>query len=506
MEEQPLDLRATLGAVWRYKVVVVLLALLGAGAGVVYTSRTTPMPEARSVVLLPPNAITGSPGQSPYTVTQQIIAKSTPVLAGAGSSVLPPLSAAALAQRVAVTAPSQDVMEITVRASSTIDAERLANAVATGYIAYVAKTANGSAALLSTLQREAASLTHTILALQSRIDAAQIRLSRERATSQAAQRDSLLLNTLRTEQEQASIQLDNVNTQVVNAELTTAQATSATQLLQRAQPVPPSGTVTPLAGGLGGLAGVLAGAVLALALGSRDRRLRSRSAIATAIGVPVVASLWARRCSRVSEWRRLLVESRNLSAVEVWNSWRALQQVGPGTPTGRCIDLVLFARDSPAAAAAIKLVAGASLLGMEVDWEVGEHEALRTLRAALASQPGAHARSVGARGDGTGGAGAGRSGGIRIRMEAVDGIRPQVSAGGPKGLLLVSSGFVTALDLARLALAAADAGRQLCGVVVVNPDRGDASSGLVAMPQGMQTVSGPGQERVAVPGLAGNFR
>ena len=59
-------------------------------------------------------------------------------------------------------------------------------------------------------------------------------------------------------------------------------------------------------------------------------------------------------------------------------------------------------------------------------------------------------------------------------------------------LLSISSDFVTADELAQLALEAADGGAGLDGVVVVNPDPSDNTSGLIAT---TRSVSCPPRHR-----------
>jgi uncharacterized protein involved in exopolysaccharide biosynthesis len=70
MEEQPLDLKATFKAIAGHRLLVLALVLVGLSAGIAYVVTTPPLPEARGLVLLPPSAITGNPGPSPYTQTQ----------------------------------------------------------------------------------------------------------------------------------------------------------------------------------------------------------------------------------------------------------------------------------------------------------------------------------------------------------------------------------------------------------------------------------------------------
>jgi capsular polysaccharide biosynthesis protein len=498
--EEPLNLKAAFEAVRRHRLLVAMLAVLGFLAGVGY-ALTAPMPEARSLVLLPPSAITGNPGPSPYTQTQQIIVTSTPVLTSAGAAVSPPIDATRLREDVTVTAPSQDVLQITVQAATMGDAERLANALATSYLAYVAGTANTSEQLLAQLQDQDAQLTTQVLGLQKQINAARLRLDVEKPTSPAGQKDSALFNTLSSEQQKLSAELDNVNTQIVNVEVNMAQATSATRVLQRAEPVPTSQERVPLVVLLGVLAGFVAGCVAAVALARGDRRLRSRDAIAAAIGVPVIASMWAKRCKTISDWRQLLDHSRSPSPVEAWNARRALHRLigAAGDVPVVEVRLLAFSGDDVAVAAAPKIAGSAAALGMSSRLQVGSQPALAGLRAACVVQQGpAPGTGIMLKPDSA--TSTELSGlAVHVMLEAIDAASPQVGSSFATTLLIVSSGFATSADLARAALAASDAGNPLTGVVVTNPDPDDSTTGLLPEPvEALRAVPRQSGKRAAI--------
>jgi capsular polysaccharide biosynthesis protein len=480
MQEQPLDVRRALKAVKGHRLLMCTLSVLGLAAGTGYDFVKPPLPAARALVLLPPSAVTGQPGQSPYTVTQKIIATSSPVLTEAGGEVLPPLSATQLRSRLSVTAPSQDVLQIVVYAKTGFDAKKLANAVATDYIAYVANSANGSEALLKHLESESVQLTQEILGLQRQINSTESRLAGEKLTSPVGVRDNSLLNTLRTEQEQVSIQLSNINTQVVNAEVTNTQATDATQLLEPAVVVPASKLQPVLIGLLGLLAGLLAGLALALGLARGDRRLRSRDAVATAIGVPVVGSMWAKPCRKVGEWRKLLDGGRTLSPVEAWSAQRMLQRLGDGGG-GEAISLrlLVLAGDNAAAAAGAKLARAVATLGVETQFYVGQQGALDSLRSACVVANGASSGAAGLNLKNVSNKANGYTARLSVLLEALDDATPQVSPSFAQSLLVVSAGYATAADLAKVALAASDSGSPVLGVIVVNPDPDDSTMGVV---------------------------
>ena len=67
-----------------------------------------------------------------------------------------------------------------------------------------------------------------------------------------------------------------------------------------------------------------------------------------------------------------------------------------------------------------------------------------------------------------------------VSMVVFDGESMTLAPSNTMNLLSISPDFVTADQLARLALEAADGGSGLDGVVVVNPDPSDTTSGLIA--------------------------
>src|SRR5262249_181040 len=78
----------------------------------------------------------------------------------------------------------------------------------------------------------------------------------------------------------------------------------------REQATPATGTALPVrllvAGALGALAGAVIGAIIAVTMSRRERRLRQRDDIADAIGVPVLASVPVGHPSDPAGWMRLL--------------------------------------------------------------------------------------------------------------------------------------------------------------------------------------------------------
>jgi capsular polysaccharide biosynthesis protein len=85
------------------------------------------------------------------------------------------------------------------------------------------------------------------------------------------------------------------------------------------------------AGGPGALAGALIGAIIALAIGRNDRRLRTRDEIADSIGVPVLASLHVRHPSKAADWTKLL-DHYEPEAADAWRCRKVLSQLGAVGP------------------------------------------------------------------------------------------------------------------------------------------------------------------------------
>jgi capsular polysaccharide biosynthesis protein len=416
--------------------------------------------------------------------TQIIIATSTPVLAAAGASVSPPIAPTELKQQVEVTALSDDVLQIQVSAANANDAQKLANAVARDFIGYLAQTGSQSTGgVLTELQQEDTQLTKQILNLQSQIDTVQARLAAEKASSPAGQQDAQLLGSLRSEQEDVALQLNNVNSQIVTAQLANSATASATQVLQKAAAVPTSEFRVPTFAGAGAVAGLLIGCLIAVARTQRDRKLRLRDELAGAIGVPVVASLTGWRCGSAKDWTRL-VQRYTPSPVDVWNVRRVLQRVGIGSGDVRPeVAVVAFAEDAPAVASGVQLAKAAAEAGLEVELIVGDHPSLALLRTAC-TLPSAPGSPPGSRLYEPGHANP-EFPDVRltVRVIGIDRQKPELPAIASTSILTVSSGFATAETLARAALAASDAHSPFEGIVVVNPEASDSTTGSIAQPE-----------------------
>ena len=82
------------------------------------------------------------------------------------------------------------------------------------------------------MQQESAQLTQQIKDLQTQIDTVSARIASEAAGSSAGQQDANLLSSLQNEQNQVSLQLSNVTSQISSAQLASGSAANTTRILQ----------------------------------------------------------------------------------------------------------------------------------------------------------------------------------------------------------------------------------------------------------------------------------
>src|SRR6516162_6049708 len=97
---ETLDLRRSIRIIWRHKLLVGFALILGILAGSAYAVLKPSMVTGTALVLLSPTGqaaqsaavAAGSGVPDPYTQTQEVIAKSSPVLIGALPHVQPAMS------------------------------------------------------------------------------------------------------------------------------------------------------------------------------------------------------------------------------------------------------------------------------------------------------------------------------------------------------------------------------------------------------------------------------
>jgi capsular polysaccharide biosynthesis protein len=129
MSEQALDLRGSVRAVWRLKVLVIPISLLGLllGGGLAFLH--PPPLTSRAVVVLPHSASS--------MATQVVIAGSDPVLSRALPRISPAMTLPALRNNVQVRSLTSYLLSISAKGPTAARAENTANAVASSYVSFI---------------------------------------------------------------------------------------------------------------------------------------------------------------------------------------------------------------------------------------------------------------------------------------------------------------------------------------------------------------------------------
>jgi len=150
MSQETLDLRRTIRVMRRHKLLVGVAVALGCLLCAAYAVLKPSMVTSTALVLLSPSgqagqsaaAAAGNGGPDPYTQTQEVIAKSSPVLAGALPHVRPAMSIDQLRSDVTIGNQTAFIISVSAQARNAADAAATANAVAESYIAYIGSPTN----------------------------------------------------------------------------------------------------------------------------------------------------------------------------------------------------------------------------------------------------------------------------------------------------------------------------------------------------------------------------
>lgn len=253
---------------------------------------------------------------------------------------------------------------------------------------------------------------------------------------------------------------------------------------------------------LGAVAGTLAGAVIALAVGRHDRRLRERDEIADSISVPVIASFPVGHPSASAGWIKLL-EDYKPGAVHALQLRQVLHYLGMaavnnhnGDESGRSSVMILSLSSDPGALAlGPQLAAFAAAQGLPTVLVIGpqqEPEMAATLRTACSAPP-ASPKWPGQLQvcvcDGA--VDVPLDAALTVVVSVVDGRSPRMpdTIHTTATVLGVSSGAATAEQLARAAVSADVDGREITGILVADPEPTDHTTGRI--PQ----LSRPAQHR-----------
>jgi capsular polysaccharide biosynthesis protein len=244
-------------------------------------------------------------------------------------------------------------------------------------------------------------------------------------------------------------------------------------------------------GAVGALAGALIGFLVAVRRSRGDRRLRLRDEIASAAGVPVIASIPVETPADAADWGRLF-DSYEPGSV---NSWRLraildrLRVANPGSDAeggGSAIMVLSVSADRKAVAIGPQLASFAASLGIRTALVIGPQlgeDSAGDLRAA-----GVARRSSGslrpdqllvvtpndADTDWRQ-----RHATLTVVATVVDSGAPLVPAALRAAPLVlgVTAGAVTAEQLSRTVAAVIEAGCHLSGIIVADPDPDDSTSG-----------------------------
>jgi capsular polysaccharide biosynthesis protein len=267
-------------------------------------------------------------------------------------------------------------------------------------------------------------------------------------------------------------------------------------LLQPASTAMPAATTSRLnkSGPIGLAAGLLVGVIVVYVRAKGDCRLRRRDEIADALGLPVLAAIEAGRYKSVTEWTRFL-ENYEPSPTSLWNLRRVLNyMLRDHYQAEVTIRIVSYADDESALAAGPQLAMAAAELGISARIEPGMQEALAPLRAACAqlkrsgyiersSPPDVHDDDPWRRmWDTRNQASIGSE--FTISILTLERSIPEWSPFAGRSILAISAGTAVADELARLALAAAEGGGEIEGIILVNPEPGDGGAGVVPDRQG----------------------
>jgi capsular polysaccharide biosynthesis protein len=423
MSQQALDLRRSIQIVWRHKILVGVVMVVGILAGGAYAHLHPPTPTSTALVVLPQTAQSAGAatngGPNPYTATQEVIAGSNQVLLWALPHIRAGMSLAELRSEVQIGSLTPYVITITAKGKTAADAEAVANAVANSYVHYVGSATNVA---------------------------------------------------------------EHVSAQLLES------ATSATGSAPLKQLV--------IYALLGAVSGALVGAVIALAVGRGDRRLRERDEIADSIGVPVLASFPVIHPTNAAGWTELLGDYKP-GVLHALHLRRALQQLGMaavngsngyGIESGRSsVTILSLSSDPGALALGPQLAVYAASQGIPTALIIGpqqEQDAAATLRTACAvpspaasSKQPSHLRvtvsdsDVEAQPDAV----------LTVVVVVVDARSPRMPGTVQTAVTVlgVSAGKTTAEQLARVAVSAVSDGREITGILVADPEPTDRTTGRI---------------------------
>ena len=507
MSEQALDVQTVLSVLRRQRRVMVLMTLLGALAGGLLVNFDPPEYVSSAQVLLPPAADSES-ATGRDTATDVSVALSDVVLGPAGQSVTPHLQSADVRSRVTVSAPTSSVLHIEARGSRAADAQSLAGAVAAAEVEYLEGAASStSAAQREILQQRSDSLRQQLDTVDREINTTRQRMRTEDESTARWHNDATAVSRLIAQQTQLQLQVESLKQRS-----TPSQVGGDAQIIEAPTPAKRHDVVLWSAAGVvgGALLFFVVTAVVLITLSRRDRRLRTRDEVADAVGSAVIGSVRTRPQRAAAGWVALM-ETYEPSVTDAWSLRQALDHVGlgdltvrngasaggrtgrgRGTARTRVLSLVTLSDDGRGLAVGPQLASHAATLGVRTRLVAGQgHESASALWAACSSlrrndevRPGLHVDSRRRRGG---------ADDLSVELVVVDRRNPQFVGLDRNAvtLLAVSSSSASAEDLARIAVAAYEAGGRISGVILADPDTLDRTTGRLLLQQRAEQVRLP---------------
>lgn len=158
------DLRRSFHVIRRYGILVGTAAAVSLLAGIATAAVSPASVTSIALVALPQagqNAVAAGGEPAPFTATQEVIAGSNPVLAGALPDVRPAMSLSGLRHDIQIGSPAPYVISVSARGDTAGDAEATASAVARSYLRYVGSASSPAGRVPARLPEPATSVTGT---------------------------------------------------------------------------------------------------------------------------------------------------------------------------------------------------------------------------------------------------------------------------------------------------------------------------------------------------------
>jgi capsular polysaccharide biosynthesis protein len=162
MSQQARGRRRPIQIVRRHKLLVGTMAALGLLGGGAYAAFNPPLITSTALVLMPQSGqaglnANGNSAIDPVMETQEVIAKSNPVLLGALPHVRPVMSLNELRHAIEIGSETTYVISVSAKEKTSADAAATANAVARSYISYTRSANSPGGRVLAQLLEPAAS-------------------------------------------------------------------------------------------------------------------------------------------------------------------------------------------------------------------------------------------------------------------------------------------------------------------------------------------------------------